>query len=83
MHNAVIGHDCEIGENTVVLPGAWIGGYVHVGCGGFIGANSVISPRLRLGRNVMLAPGAACLRDAPDDHLVIGNPGRFTVRPTA
>ncbi|WP_156901279.1 hypothetical protein [Azohydromonas australica] len=83
MHNAVIGHDCEIGDNTVVLPGAWIGGYVSVGCGGFIGANSVISPRLRLGRNVMLAPGAACLRDVPDDILVIGNPGRFTSRPTA
>jgi acetyltransferase-like isoleucine patch superfamily enzyme len=80
MHNAVIGHDSRLGNNSIVLPGAWVGGHVTVGEDVLLGANSVTAPGLSIGSRCVLAPGAACLKPLPADSTLIGNPGRVVRR---
>lgn len=81
MHGVVIGHDSTLEDDVVVCAGAAVGGYVTVGARGFIGTNAVLAPRIKLGRDCHVAAGAACLRDAPDDSLLLGNPARRQARP--
>ncbi|MBI5484415.1 MAG: hypothetical protein HY888_08140 [Deltaproteobacteria bacterium] len=76
MHSVVVAHDTIIGDGSVLLPGAWIGGYTRVGSGCLIGANSSLVPRITIGSNSFVAAGAACFKDAPPDSVLIGNPAR-------
>jgi len=74
---AVIGHNVNISTGTVIgtqFRGAKkgspnIGNYV------WIGANAIIVGNIRVGNNVLIAPGAYVNFDVPDNSIVIGNPG--------
>ena len=41
----------------------------------WIGANSVIVGKIKIGNNVLIAPNAYVNFDVPDNSIVIGNPG--------
>ena len=43
-------------------------------------ANSVIAGGIHIGNNVLIAPGAFCNFDVPDNSIVIGNPGKIIPR---
>ena len=43
-------------------------------------ANSIIVGGVRIGYNVLIAPGAFINFDVPDYSIVIGNPGIIVVR---
>ncbi len=77
MHNALVSHDCRVGENCVVAPGAVVEGHATVGKHSFIGANAAIAPGVTIGDNCHVSPGSSVLRDVPDGSTVIGNPGRI------
>jgi sugar O-acyltransferase (sialic acid O-acetyltransferase NeuD family) len=76
MHLSVIGHDCVVGENTVLCAGVSLGGHVHVGKKSFVGANAVLAPKVNIGAECHISAGAACFRDAEDGGRWIGNPAR-------
>ena len=40
-----------------------------------MGANSIVVGGVRIGNNVLIAPGAFVNFDVPDNSVVIGNPG--------
>ena len=74
---AVIGHNVNISTGVVVgtqfrgpkKGSPDIGNYV------WIGANAIIVGNIRIGNNVLIAPGAYVNFDVPDNSIVIGNPG--------
>lgn len=76
MHGVVLGHNSVVEDNVVVCAGASIGGYVSIGARNFIGTNAVLAPQVRLGSDCFVGAGAACLRDAPGNSLLLGNPAR-------
>ena len=43
-------------------------------------ANSIIVGGVRIGNNVLIAPGAFINFDVPDNSIVIGNPGKIVER---
>jgi UDP-2-acetamido-3-amino-2,3-dideoxy-glucuronate N-acetyltransferase len=51
-----------------------------VGQGASIGANSVILPGVRIGKNAMVGAGSVVTTDVPDDTTVCGNPARPLVK---
>ncbi len=81
----VIGHNVNVSTGVVIgtqfrgpRKGApCIGNYV------WIGANAVIVGNIRVGNNVLVAPGAFVNFDVPDNSIVIGNPGLIRRSPGA
>ena len=82
---SVIGHNVNISTGTVIgtqfrgprKGSPNIGNYV------WIGANAVIVGNIRIGNNVLVAPGAYVNFDVPDNSIVIGNPGLIRRSPGA
>ena len=82
---SVIGHNVNISTGVVIgtqfrgpKKGAPnIGNYV------WIGANAIIIGNVRIGNNVLIAPGAYVNFDVPDNSIVIGNPGLIRRSPGA
>jgi len=47
-----------------------------VGCGASIGANSIILPGVKIGKNAMVGAGSVVTEDVPDGVIVCGNPAK-------
>ena len=88
-----IPYDTEIGKGFYLahFGGVVIGtqfrgkrkGSPHIGNYVWIGANAVIVGNIRIGNNVLIAPGAYVNFDVPDGSIVIGNPGLIRRSPGA
>jgi serine acetyltransferase len=82
---SVIGHNVNISTGVVIgtqfrgpkKGSPDIGNYV------WIGANAIIVGNIRIGNNVLIAPGAYVNFDVPDNSIVIGNPGLIRRSPGA
>ena len=72
--NATISHDSLLGDFVEVSPGVNVTGNCSIGDLSFLGSNSVILPKIKVGRNVIVAAGAVVTRDVPDDCMVAGVP---------
>jgi serine O-acetyltransferase len=78
----VINPDAVIGCNVNLHPGVTIGqtdrgkkqGSPQIGNCVWIGTNSVIVGRIKIGNNVLIAPGSYVVSDVPDGAVVAGNP---------
>ncbi len=73
--NAVVSHDCEIGEYTHIAPGALLAGHVHVGKRSLVGMGVTTSIGVRIGDGVRIGNGAIILADVPDGTII--QAGRF------
>ncbi len=76
-HKASVDHECEIGDGVHVAPGATLCGCVVVEPFAFIGAGSIVLPRLRIGRDSIVGAGSVVTRDVPAGVVVAGNPARI------
>ena len=82
-----------IGKNFNISQGALIGnaqgkhqGAPVIGDNVCLNANAIIIGGVKIGNNVLIAPGAFVNFDVPDNSIVIGNPGKIIPRnesPTA
>lgn len=72
--HATISHDSVLGDFVEVSPGVNVTGNCIIGDFSFLGANSVILPKIRVGKNVMVAAGAVVTKDVPDNCMVAGAP---------
>lgn len=76
---SIIGDYCNISQGVTIgainqgkRKGApTIGNFV------WIGANAIIVGNIKIGSNVLIAPGAFVNFDVPDHSIVIGNPGKI------
>lgn len=71
-----IDHECQIGSNVHVAPGAVLAGNVEVGEGAFIGGNAVIKEGVRIGNYAVIGAGSVVINDVPDHQVVVGNPAK-------
>lgn len=75
---ASVDHDCLIGSEVHIAPGATLCGTVAVGDGSFVAAGATIIPNLTIGKNVIIGAAAVVLRDVSDGLTVVGNPAKTT-----
>lgn len=81
----IINPHAKIGNNVNISGGVVIGqqnrgknkGYPIIGDMVFIGANSIIVGSIKIGNNVLIAPGSYVNFDVPDNSIVVGNPGKI------
>lgn len=80
----VINPKSIIGKNFNISQGALIGnasgkrtGTPTIGDNVCMNANSIIIGNVKIGDNVLIAPGAFINFDVPDNSIVIGNPGQI------
>lgn len=74
---ASVHHDVEIGDFVEVSPGAKILGNSTIGAFSTIGTNATILPKIKIGKNVIVAAGAVVTKDIPDNCLVAGVPAQI------
>ena len=86
----IVNPETVIGKNFCIGAGTLIGnaqgkkkGVPVIGDNVFMGRNSIIIGNVKIGNNVLIAPGAFVNFDVPDHSIVIGNPGRIISRENA
>jgi serine O-acetyltransferase len=81
----VINAEAKLGSNVNLSHGVTIGqmnrgsraGVPEIGDRVWIGPNAVIVGRIKIGNEVLIAPGAYVYFDVPDRSIVVGNPGKI------
>lgn len=84
----VINPKAVLGKNINIAVGVTIGqtnrgdkkGCPHISDNCWIGTNAVVVGNIKIGTDVLIAPGAYVNFDVPDHSIVIGNPGRIIRR---
>lgn len=75
-HRTSIDHESTLENGVHVAPGATLCGLVTVGTAAFIGAGSVVLPRLTIGARACVGAGAIVTRNVSSLTTVIGNPAK-------
>jgi len=73
---ATVDHDCVVGDFVQLAPGSHLAGRVRVHDEAFVGIGAVVIQNLTVGRGSVIGAGAAVVREAPAETLVIGVPAR-------
>ena len=83
----VINPGAVIGKNFNIAQGCLIGnslgkkqGTPVIGDNCYLGANSIVIGGVKIGNDVLVAPGAFVNFDVPSNSIVIGNPGKIIPR---
>jgi len=69
-----IAHNCTIGENSILVAGAMLGGSVTVGKNVIIAGSSSIAQHLSIGDNAIIGPTAGIGKSVPAGEVHSGNP---------
>jgi serine O-acetyltransferase len=87
----IVSNNASIGKNCNISPGVTIGatrrgekkGAPSIGNKVWIGTNAILVGGIKIGDDVLIAPGAFVNFDVPDHSIVIGNPGVIKYRANA
>ena len=71
-----VGHNCRIGEETLISGKASISGHCRVGDHVYVAPMAVTTNRMQVGDHAYLGLGAVAIRDVPEDEEPFGNPAR-------
>src|SRR5919106_35841 len=71
-----VAHNVRIGANTVVTAGVVIGGSTIVGDTCWLGLNSTLKNKIKIGRQVIVGSGASVIHDIADEDIVAGVPAK-------
>lgn len=76
---AMVDHDCHIGEYTFMGPKSYVGAYTEVESRAFIGQGSVlISGKAKhIGNDALVGAGSVVTKPVPDKAILAGNPARI------
>jgi sugar O-acyltransferase (sialic acid O-acetyltransferase NeuD family) len=75
-HSANVDHECLLGANVHIGPGAVLCGCVRVDDNAFVGAGAVVLPGIRIGEGAVVGAGATVTKDVPPRSVVVGCPAR-------
>ena len=76
-----IGHDVIIHKNAELTAGTILGGFDEIGEDVFVGLNSSIRNRTKIGSKCVIDMGSVVVRNVEDGTTVFGNPARKMVKP--
>lgn len=76
MVGAHVAHDCQVGDDVVLVNLATLGGHAQVGDGAVVGGHAAIAPFVHLGRMCFLAGGAMVEDSVPPFVIVSGDRAR-------
>ncbi len=71
-----IDHDCYVGKECHIAPGATLSGNVYVGHGSHLGTGCTVIQGVRIGDGAMVAAGAVVTKNVPDGCWVKGVPAK-------
>lgn len=71
-----IAHGVIIGDNSLIIANAMIGGSAKIGKNCWIAPSASILNKNVIGDNVTVGMGAVVIRDVPNDDIVVGNPAK-------
>lgn len=71
-----IDHDCILDDGVHISPGAHIGGKVDIGLCTWICIGSSVANNIKIGNHVVVAAGAAVIKNIPDNLMVAGVPAK-------
>ena len=74
MASVHIGHDCQIGNKTIMANNVTLAGHVSVGDWAILGGMTAVHQFVRIGAHSMCAGGTILLQDLPPYVMVSGNP---------
>ena len=74
--HAAIGHDVTIGNYCQINALTFIGGFAKIGTGTTIYPSANISPKKRIGDNVIVGINSSILNTIQDNYSVYGNPAK-------
>jgi UDP-perosamine 4-acetyltransferase len=74
--SASVDHDCVLGQDVHIAPGATLSGRVLVGAGTHVGTGACVIQGVRIGRGCIIGAGSLVLRSVPDRSIAIGVPAR-------
>ena len=71
-----VAHNVEIGENCAVTAGVTIGGSTVIGDTCWLGLNSTLKHKIKVGNKVIVGSGASVIGDIEDEDIVAGVPAK-------
>lgn len=71
-----IAHGVEIGENSLIIAHAMIGGSTHIGKNVWVAPAAAILNKLSVADGAFVGMGAVVLKNVETNHTVVGNPAR-------
>lgn len=77
---ALIGHETSIADHVFIAHGVSVSGLCQIGEGSFIGTNSTVLPRMRIGDWSTVGAGSVITRDVMSGSTVAGNPAKLLSR---
>jgi len=75
-HYAHIGHNCTVGENTIITARTVMCGGSSIGANCWAGVGSIIKEKVVVGNDVMIGLGAVVLKNVADEDVVAGVPAK-------
>jgi acetyltransferase-like isoleucine patch superfamily enzyme len=75
-NSSIIGHDVEIGINSVVSSMVNLGGSSKVGDNSYVGMGSQIKEGVTIGDNVIIGMGSIVTSDIPNNVIAMGYPAK-------
>ncbi len=74
--HATVDHDCVLGDDVHIAPGATLCGDVHVGEHCMIGAGATLIQSIRVCPGVLVGAGATVIEDINEPGVYVGSPAR-------
>lgn len=75
-----IGHDSQIGMDTVISSFVCVAGDCVIGAQTYIGMNVPIKEHVQIGTQTIVGMGSVVTKDIPDQVIALGNPARAMKR---
>lgn len=72
-----IGHNCEIGESTIICPGSTIAGGTKIGKNCYIWQGVNTRSNIKICDNVILGAGSLVLNDIEEPGVYFGSPAKY------
>jgi acetyltransferase-like isoleucine patch superfamily enzyme len=69
-------HDCVVGDDAHISPGAVLAGGASVAAGAWVGANATVLPRIEIGAWAVVGAGSTVTRNVAPGLIVVGTPAR-------